>query len=345
MKEYILNETPIKTTNNFKMNNINLNLDLSGNDNFKDFKIINGDNLDIKINKNGGILTSKIGLEFNKSYVIDITVKKDIHINEPVYLTYEFKDDDLLVDNINITYEENSKADFILKYVSLDNGKHIHQLKENIKASKASNGSISIINLLNKDSYNFIAIDGSINNEAIIKHNIFDLGATVNLSNVDLDLKDYKASHYLNSLYIGTGKDVIDINYYIKNIGQKSINNINTKGALLNNSIKHFKGIIDFIEGAKDAVGKEQENCILLSDNCISRSLPMLLCHEENVDGAHGVSSGKIDEEKLFYLMSRGFSKEEALKLIIKASFSEIVNNVNDLNLQNEIYSFIDKAI
>lgn len=345
MKEYILNETPIKTTNGFKINNINLNLDLNVNVNFKDVIIVNGDKLNIKVNKNGLKLTSKIGLEFDKSYIIDIIVPENVIIDEPVYLIYNFFNNDVLIDEINITYEKNSKADFILKYESKDNDKHIHQLKENIKALSSSSGSISIINLLNKDSYNFIAIEGNIYEKAIIKHNIIDLGANISLSNVYLDLDEYKANHYLNSLYIGKNKNTIDINYYIKNKGQESLNIINTKGALLDNAKKHFKGIIDFYKGAKDAIGKEHEKCILMSDNCVSRSLPMLLCHEENVDGAHGVSSGKIDEDKLFYLMSRGFSLDDAKKLIIKANFSEIINDIKDPNLQNELYSYIDNVI
>ena len=71
----------------------------------------------------------------------------------------------------------------------------------------------------------------------------------------------------------------------------------------------------------------------------------MLLCHEENVEGAHGVASGKIDEKKLFYIMSKGISKKEAEKLIIKANFNKILNNIEDEKLKNEIIELIENKI
>ncbi len=58
-----------------------------------------------------------------------------------------------------------------------------------------------------------------------------------------------------------------------------------------------------------------------------------------------GVSSGKIDETKLFYIMTRGISKNEAKKLIVKAQFSEIIQKLNNEDLQNEIYNIIDNLL
>ena len=51
----------------------------------------------------------------------------------------------------------------------------------------------------------------------------------------------------------------------------------------------------------------ENEYCMLLSDNAKSISLPMLLCGEEDVEGNHGVASGKVNRDELLYIMSRGF--------------------------------------
>lgn len=345
MKEYILNETPIKTTNGFMINNIKLNLDIKDNYNFKPMDISNCNDIVLDIKECKDVLTSKIGLDFNKYYDINIVVPKNKVIEEPIYISYNFDNDDYLVAAININYEENSKADFIIKNESISFGKQLNQLKETINVSSNANGTITIINLLNRESYNFIAIEGNIEENAMIKHNIIDLDSSISISNVDINLNGDEAKHYLNSIYVGKNNDIIDINYYIKNKGLKTQNIINAKGVLFDNSKKHFKGIIDFIKGSKDSIGKEQEKCLLLSDSCISRSLPMLLCHEEDVNGSHGVSSGQIDSEKLFYLMSRGFSENEAKKLIVRAEFSEVIENVLDEDLKNKVYDYLDNVI
>lgn len=82
---------------------------------------------------------------------------------------------------------------------------------------------------------------------------------------------------------------------------------------------------------------------MILSPYAKSKSLPMLLCHEEEVEGEHGVASGRIDENKLFYIMTKGISYEDARKLIIKANFNDIIRKINDESLEKLIDEEINK--
>ena len=74
-------------------------------------------------------------------------------------------------------------------------------------------------------------------------------------------------------------------------------------------------------------------------------SLPILLCSEENVEGNHSSSAGKIDEKQLFYIMSRGFTYKEAMKLMVRARFNEILENIKNEELKEEILEEIDKRL
>jgi len=102
--------------------------------------------------------------------------------------------------------------------------------------------------------------------------------------------------------------------------GKKSEASIQTVGALLAEARKHFKGTINFEKGCKKSSGSEDELCLLLSRNAKSKALPMLLCTEEDVDGKHASSVGKVSEKELFYIMSRGFSRQDAIKLVVTYS-------------------------
>lgn len=117
------------------------------------------------------------------------------------------------------------------------------------------------------------------------------------------------------------------------------------QGALKDKAKKHFKGTIDFKKGAKKAKGNENEFCMLLSDTARSIALPMLLCSEEDVEGNHSSAAGKVDNKELFYIMSRGFSKEEAMKLIVRAKFNEILEQITDEELKEEIIDEINKRL
>ena len=333
--EYILNEAPLKTTNNFRINNIKVDLDIKET-NFNEYNFNFKDDLDIKTEiKNN--FDSKIGLKSDKYLYLDINNKKDIE--KLLIINYEFNND-YLVSNININLEHNLNIIICFRGTSsLLNFKLTVNSKENI------NSNISVVNLTTSDSTSLIAMENSVNTNSNIVTNYVDLRGKLRISNYYSDLNKEKSSSAFNTIYIGNNDERLDMNYYVKNNNKKTISNMLFQGALLDNSYKSLKGTIDFIKGSSKSKGEENENCILLSDKCKSRSLPMLLCHEEDVMGAHGMSSGKIDVEKLFYLMSKGISEEDTKKLIIKSNFKIVLDNILDDSIKTEIEEIINEII
>ena len=73
--------------------------------------------------------------------------------------------------------------------------------------------------------------------------------------------------------------------------------------------------------------------------------MPLLLCGEENVVGSHGVSSGKVDIDKLFYIMSRGYSKKDAERVILLANFNSILKSISDSNIRSNILNLLEEYI
>ena len=90
------------------------------------------------------------------------------------------------------------------------------------------------------------------------------------------------------------------------------------------NAFKLFRGSIDFVKGCAGSVGNEREDVLLLGDDVVNQTIPLILCAEEDVEGNHGASIGELDEKTLFYLMSRGFTKEAAEAMIAGARLEAI---------------------
>lgn len=335
-----LNILRSKTTNGFKVNNLDIELELNELNTDKLYSI-NGIEVS-QIIKNEEI-TSKVGLTYSKYLELTITVDKTY--DNPVLVNYNFSNNDYLVSKVIINYKKNSSCDFIFNYKSLDTNKHFNYLVEEINTEEYCNGSITYINSLNEFSTNIMSFNDTVLEESTITHNLIDINGSIRIYNSDLNSKGFNSKNYFNNLYIGKDKDLIDINYDLKNIGKSSNNNLKVEGCLKDNSKKIFRGIIDFVEGCTKSDGQENENCILLSDTCISRSVPILLCHEDDVIGAHGESSGKINEEKLFYLMSRGLSRKESEKLIVLSNFNKIINEIKDETIKEEVSSLVEKLV
>ena len=196
---------------------------------------------------------------------------------------------------------------------------------------------------MNENSLNFTAIENKTYENATITHNLIDVGGNIRLTNIDSDSLEYRSSNIINNIYIGKENNIIDMTYYLKNTGKETTNQLKVEGSLNQESRKNFRGTIDFVKGCTNSVGQENENCILLSDKVVARSLPELLCGEEDVVGSHGISSGKVDPQKLFYIMSRGYSKKEAEKIIIMANFTSILNEIKEESIKEEVLKEIEK--
>ena len=103
-------------------------------------------------------------------------------------------------------------------------------------------------------------------------------------------------------------------------------------------SFKLFRGTIDFQRGASDAIGEETEDVLLLDDTVVNQTIPLILCGEENVQGNHGATIGKLDEDMLFYLCARGLTKEAAVNQVARARFDALNREIPSKTAQKGVF-------
>ena len=147
---------------------------------------------------------------------------------------------------------------------------------------------------------------------------------------VEVELLGRESRADVWALYLGDNSNKIDLNYIIRQQGRRTEANMQVRGALLTGAEKIFRGTLDFLQGAKGSVGRENEEVLLLSEDVRNRSVPLMLSHEDEVDGHHAVSVGQMDEGKLFYLMSRGLSAQEARRLMVTAVLQPVMDRFSE---------------
>lgn len=91
-----------------------------------------------------------------------------------------------------------------------------------------------------------------------------------------------------------------------------------------------FRGTIDFKNGSAGSTGSEQETVLLLGDDVVNRTVPLILCAEENVEGTHGATIGALDDDTLFYFESRGFDRDAAERLMARAAVERLAHDLGD---------------
>ncbi len=351
MNNLKLNETPVRTSRNFNINNIKLeNIDMPNEINEFSNLTITGENVKIDNNNSninlayglGEILTEQVKNQSNQKLKLSIDSKE----NEETQIELKFDNENAnLVENIEIIANENTKSTIIIKYLSNENVQAYHNGIIRVSAKKSSNISIIIVNLMNSQSNNFLAIQNELENDSNVKYTVIDFGGKNSITNYYSNLIGEKTNNTINTIYLGKEDQLFDLNYIAELRGEKTNIDIEVQGALKDKAKKHFKGTIDFKKGCKKAKGNENEACMLLSETAKSLALPMLLCSEEDVEGNHSSSAGKINEKELFYIMSRGFELKEAMKLMVRARFNKILENIKNEDLREEILNEIDSRL
>ena len=98
------------------------------------------------------------------------------------------------------------------------------------------------------------------------------------------------------------------------------------KGVLDDTASANFEGMVRIEKGAKNADADLKEHTILLSKKAKATAIPRLDVLENEVKAGHGATVGKIDEEQLFYIMSRGLTMKDAKHIIIKGFLSALLS-------------------
>lgn len=346
MEKLKLNETPVRTSRNFLINNIKLenvvipeklemfqNVIVTGTESFN--KDINKQHLNYGLSEE---------LEENVFYKANSQIAINVKENDNIKVTYDFDDDNLqLVNQIDICATGN--ANIIIEYKSSTNKECFHNGVIKVFAKENAKLNITVINLLNSNSEHFEAMENILEDNSDLNYTIIDIGGKNSIQNYYSNIIGKSAKNDLKTIYLGSENQIKDINYIAELRGQKSFVDIDVQGALKENAKKNFKGTIDFKKGCKKAKGNENEFCMLLSEKAKSLALPMLLCTEDDVEGNHSTASGKVDKEQLFYIMTRGLSYKEAVKLIVRANFNKTIERILDEEVKQNIIKEIDERL
>lgn len=151
-------------------------------------------------------------------------------------------------------------------------------------------------------------------------------GSTIGLG-LTANLVGARARLDLNNRYHATHEETLDINHLVRMRGTSTRAQLTESGVLNEAAKKTLRATIDLVRGAKDAQGNEIETVMILGDDVVNKTMPVILCDEDNVAGNHGATIGSVSPEQLDYLAARGLSRQAAEQLFVRALFEDAIIN------------------
>lgn len=242
----------------------------------------------------------------------------------------------------NLTYiiaEENSESTVVFVYEgnapeSIFRAKILAKENAKIHIAKVQ---LSGTESLHLDDTGVIARDG-----AEVRFTQLELGGRHVDSGLGVILEGYKSKFTSEVAYICKKDQLLDMNHIVYHTGKKSECQMKVNGTLLDGASKTYRGTIDFKKGCAGAKGNEMEEVLLLSPKAVNKSIPVILCDEEDVEGEHGATIGRLSKEVLFYMQSRGISEAEAEKIMSRAKIQAAASLLPDEEIKEKINAFLN---
>lgn len=275
---------------------------------------------------------------------LDFVSTKENSLNKIVSLELN-EENNQLVDIIKIKAEENSTLNLALDYFSKEDVKGFRHTIIEVEAEENSNVKIFLSQRFSLDILSIQSVYYKVKKNANVEFIQVDLGSKENYLSYIGELAEKEANVSINSIYFGKNNQKLDFNYVANQIGQATNYDLSIKGALADRAQKTCRATIDFKRGSSTSKGSEQEYVTLLSDDIRNVAVPILLCTEDDVEGLHAASAGKIDEDILFYIMSRGFSETEAKRLILESKFAETIDLIENEEIRKRVYTTLSKKL
>ena len=233
-----------------------------------------------------------------------------------------------LVNHLAVT----GTADAPVVFETALNADHPHALTY-LTIDAAAGSSLTVVQVVR--GWNAVAIEQG--TSARVEQVRIELGGSVVACGARTLLNHNKCEYDLDAVYFGHGNDVLDFNDVSVHTGRDTLCEMHTAGVLTGSADKILRGTVDFQRGAKRGVGHESEDVLLFSPSARNRTAPLILCGEEEVEGQHAASVGRLDENKLYYLRSRGLSEAQARRLMVDARFAPAIDKIPLDSLQDEV--------
>jgi FeS assembly protein SufD len=351
-----LNEIPERTFEWLNVNTITLE-SLSINKkkyNYKFFEDLNVEGLTLKTTNTSSLSTENYAgvcknlLDYNLSNYnagFTLLLQKNTYLKESIYITYKLdKDNDTLIDTNVINIEENSTAQIYINFYGQNNVGY-HQSYTNISVAKNAKLKVIILQNTSNLTTNIQSILANVQSGGEVSFVLADIGAKDSIVNINVNLLGVGAKGNIHSFYLGEHTKKIDLNYSTNHFAENTISSSINKGVLLEETKKTFKGSIKFNKGSKGSNASLQEDVLVLSPLAKNSSIPLLLCTEDEVKGEHSASVGRLNEDILFYLMSRGLSESDSKNLLLHSYFNPILDFIEDDNLKTTLKDSLHRKV
>jgi Fe-S cluster assembly protein SufD len=273
-------------------------------------------------------------------------IPKNVVIEEPIQAIYVHDKAEAVFNHVLIVAEDNSAVTYVENYLSTNDGEgSIFNIVSEVIANSNSKVLYGTVDNLGKGVTTYVNRRGVVGRDATLEWalGLMNDGDTIS-ENVTHLIGDGSTGD-TKTVVVGRGVQKQNFTTMVVHHGKNSEGQILKHGVMKDSASSVFNGIGKIEHGASKSNAEQESRVLMLSEKARGDANPILLIDEDDVTAGHAASAGRVDPLQLYYLMSRGISKQEAERLVIHGFLAPVVQQLPIEKVKNLLIDVIERKV
>ncbi|USK59399.1 Fe-S cluster assembly protein SufD [Peribacillus asahii] len=274
-------------------------------------------------------------------------VPKNVEVKEPIQSIFLVDDADAtLFNHVLIVAEDNSSVTYVENYFStVETTNGIANIVTEVIANANTKVTYGAVDTLDKGYTTYVNRRGVAGRDARIEWALGLMNDGDTISDNTTYLMGDGSSGDTKTVVVGRGEQKQNFTTQVIHYGLRSDGQILKHGVMKDSASSIFNGIGKIEHGATKANAEQESRVLMLSEKARGDANPILLIDEDDVTAGHAASVGRVDPLQLYYLMSRGISKQEAERLVIHGFLAPVVNELPIEGVKKQLVEVIERKV
>jgi Fe-S cluster assembly protein SufD len=259
-----------------------------------------------------------------------VRVPKGVELEQPLYVRIaNASPDGSLFWRLLVVAEDRARFSLIEEYASAspELAAYTNAAVELFVEQGAKLEYVSLQNL-SRGTWHFATHHARVERDAELDWVAGGFGSRKGKTRIQNDLAGQGATSRVTGAYFADGEQHLDYDTFQEHIAPSTTSDFAFKGALRDQATTVWRGMIRVEHEAQKTNAYQENRNLLLSPDAHADSIPGLEILANDVRCTHGATLGQVDREQLFYLMSRGLSRSEAERLIVRGFFQDVLDRI-----------------
>ena len=271
-------------------------------------------------------------------------VPSGLEIDEPFYIEFaEGGKGSFNAPQIAIVLDSGARATVIARIAEADQSKLLCSARTDIVLGEGSALRLFDSQALGLESLHFHRVNAQLGKDSSFERIDVEIGARLTKTLIDCSLEGRGAEARLNGLYYCGSDQHMDMGTVQRHLSPGATSRAFYKGAAASGGRAVFQGLIDVGEGASGTDAYLSNRNLLLGEAARADSIPTLRIGNNDVSCSHGSATGRLSEDELFYLKSRGFSGAEAQEMLVLGFFEEVLSRAPEAFREESLAAIRDR--